>query len=390
MILRVFLASWCIFVSAASGLIAADLAPLDPNQPYRAQRDKPVKYRVKFQVVVTPPAKTRLLKIWLPLPQNDFGQQISDDSLTSSPLEIQPQVAAEPIFGNKFAHFVFHDPQGAQIICHQFTITVWELHWNLDSRKVIQVSQWPAAFDRYRGGERQAVVVNERFRRLAEQVVPQRGNPFQDMQTVMSWVNDHFHYNLTNASLTASAEHGLETHCGNCGDYHALCASLGRMMGYPTRITYGIQPFPKNSPSHCKLEVYLPPYGWVSFDVSETQKMIAAIQGDNRLGNNAKSRLVDAARRRLFAGFRDATYIVETRGTEFDLAPPIGRKLPVVRTAYIEADGVPLPEPDPGNPERREFAWMTVHQYLADQPVGYPFKDLRSLDSWVRPAGDPK
>ena len=178
--------------------------PLDPNQPYRAQRDKPVKYRVKFQVVVTPPAKTRLLKIWLPLPQNDFGQQISDDSLTSSPLEIQPQVAAEPIFGNKFAHFVFHDPQGAQIICHQFTITVWELHWNLDSRKVIQVSQWPAAFDRYRGGERQAVVVDERFRRLAEQVVPQRGNPFQDMQTVMSWVNDHYIF----SSIPTISGHG--------------------------------------------------------------------------------------------------------------------------------------------------------------------------------------
>ena len=29
-------------------------------------------------------------------------------------------------------------------------------------------------------------------------------------------------------------------------------------------MTYGINPFPKNSPSHCKLEAYLPPYGWVS------------------------------------------------------------------------------------------------------------------------------
>ena len=45
---------------------------------------------------------------------------------------------------------------------------------------------------------------------------------------------------------------------------------MGRALGYPTRMTYGINPFPKNSPSHCKMEAFLPPYGWVAFDVSDT------------------------------------------------------------------------------------------------------------------------
>ncbi len=40
-------------------------------------------------------------------------------------------------------------------------------------------------------------------------------------------------------------------------------ASGGPWLHYPTRVAYGINTFPKNSPSHCKLEVYLPPYGWV-------------------------------------------------------------------------------------------------------------------------------
>ena len=51
----------------------------------------------------------------------------------------------------------------------------------------------------------------------------------------------------------------------------------------------------------------------------------------------------------------------------------------MVHTLYAEADGVALPEPDPANPQKREFAWMTVHEYKPDRAVTYPFKDWRSL-----------
>jgi hypothetical protein len=51
----------------------------------------------------------------------------------------------------------------------------------------------------------------------------------------------------------------------------------------------------------------------------------------------------------------------------------------VVRTAYVEADGVVLPDPDPANPKLRTFAWMTAHQYTPDREVTYPFKDWQSL-----------
>ena len=34
-----------------------------------------------------------------------------------------------------------------------------------------------------------------------------------------------------------------------------------------------------------------------------------------------------------------------------------------MRTAYIEADGVALEDPDPANKNQRKFAWMTVHEY---------------------------
>jgi transglutaminase-like putative cysteine protease len=198
---------------------------------------------------------------------------------------------------------------------------------------------------------------------------------------VLGWVNGHLKYDHVNASLQASSAHAIETRAGHCSDYHGLCAAFGRALGYPTRVTYGINPFPKSSPSHCKLEVFLPPYGWVSFDVSETQKLQELIRRAPQLDAARRTALVAAAERRLLAGFRDNTWFLQTRGTDYELAPPAARRVAVVRTLYAEADGVPLPEPDPSNPKQREFSWMTAHSYRADRPVVYPFQDWQTLDS---------
>lgn len=365
-----------LLAAAAHG---GDEAALDADQPYRAERSNPVAYDVDFSVVVTAPFHTKLLRVWLPLPQSDVGQEVGETELSSFPIEVTPQIAAEPTFGNRFAYFEFDHPEGAQIIRHRFRVTVWELRWNLDPERVQPVAAWPSAFEPYLRSEQAAVVVDERFQTLAADIVPQRRGPARDLAATMQWVREHMRYDHAAASLQASSEHALETGAGHCSDYHGFCAALGRALGFPTRVTYGINPFPKNSPSHCKLEAYLPPYGWVSFDVSETQRLIAAID-ESELRSEEKARLTAAAVARLTSGFRDNTWFLQTRGTDYDLAPPAGRRASVVRTAYVEADGEPLPDPDPANAQQREFGWMTVHRYRPDREVAYPFRDWRTLE----------
>jgi hypothetical protein len=117
----------------------------------------------------------------------------------------------------------------------------------------------------------------------------------------------------------------------------------------------------------------------VSFDVSETQKLISDINKDAKLSAVQKKQLAQAANERLLSGFRDNTWYIQTRGTDYELVPPATNKVPVVRTIYAEADGVPLVDPDPANPNQRQFAWMTAHSYKPDKPVAYPFKDYSSL-----------
>lgn len=351
----------------------------DPTQPYTARLLNPVTYDVDFSVVVTPPYKTKVLRVWIPIPVSDAAQQVESSELAAFPVPAKPVISDEPVYGNRFAYFEFHSPQGGQIIRHRFRIRCAELRWNIDPQKVIAVKEWPTSFDRYRQTDSQAVVVDDRFRNLLTDIVPAPENPSKDLTSVMKWVHQNFEYDHHDASLRASSEHALEKHRGHCSDYHSFCASMGRAMGVPTRVTYGINTFPKNSPSHCKLEAYLAPYGWVSFDVSETQKLIADIRNHKDWTAEQREQFVQRAEARLTGGFRDNTWYLQTRGTDYDLAPPASRRVSVVRTAYIEADGVPLPEPDPADKTQTGFSWMTVHEYRSDRPVTYPFTDLTTL-----------
>jgi transglutaminase-like putative cysteine protease len=347
-------------------------AALEPDLPYQAKRSSPMTYEVDFRAIITAPYHTKRLRVWLPMPQSDAAQEVEEVSLGAFPQKVEPKVATESVFGNKFAYFEFDHPEGAQIVRHKFKVKVWELHWDIDPSKVVSVPRWPAGFDRYLKSD-QTVVVDKRFQTLVKEIVPERKNPAEDLGLVMDWLNANMKYDHSRASLQASSEHALTQKTGHCSDYHGLCAAFGRALGFPTRVTYGMNTFPKNSPSHCKLEAYLPPYGWVSFDVSETQKLVNDIK---KAGSDErkKEELVRAAVTRLRSGFRDNTWFLQTRGTDYELAPPASKRVPVVRTLYAEADGVPLPDPDPANPKKTEFAWMTAQEFAPDKPVTYPFK----------------
>lgn len=357
---------------------AADPAlKLDPAQPYTAARGDAVTYTVEFKAIVTAPMNTKVLRVWVPVPASDGGQAIDKMAFDTFPATVRPDLHKEAVFGNTFAYFEFANPQGAQVITQTFTAKVWELTWGVDPPKVQTVADWPVAFDPFRRSE-SLIKVDDGYKKLAGEIAGTAG-PGEKLYAVTDWVQQNLTYDHSNTSLVASSEHALTKKRGDCSDYHGLCSSLGRSLGVPTRVTYGLHLFPKNLPCHCKLEAYLPPYGWVSFDVSETQRLIKRIGDDKALSADEKARLTKAAGERLRRGFRDNTWLLMTRGTDYDLAPKASAKVPLVATIYAEADGKPLPTPDPADPNKREFGWMTAHKYTTDKPTVYPFREWANL-----------
>ncbi len=381
LLLALLLSSPCLLSAADESTDAAPPEPraeqLSPLLDYQAQLSEPVTHQVDFRVIVTPPAGCQVLRVWLPLPPSHVGQQVSDSKLSTFPEEVQPQIGTEPVYGNTFAYFEFHRPQGAQIIRHTFTVRLWEFHWDVDPARVQVLESWPESFVPYlqpQGMTRQA-----EFTSLLQELAPRRTSGAADLRRVLEWVDQNVTYDHAQASLRADANHAFDLRRGHCSDYHGLCATMGRALGYPTRVTYGLNLYPKNSPSHCKLEVFLPPYGWVSYDVSETQKLTALVAKDDSLSPREREALSQVARERLHRGFRENSWLLVTRGTDYDLEPKASRPVRVVRTIYAEADGEPLPDPDPANPQQREFGWMTAHGYVSDRPFVKPFEDVAAL-----------
>jgi transglutaminase-like putative cysteine protease len=356
-------------------------AAIDPSAPYQAELRNPVTHRVDLRAVITPPYGTKVLRVWVPIPPSDNVQSVKDESFETFPDVVKPTISEEPLFGNRFAYFELKEPKGAQMITHRFTITTHELYFHLDPEKVSPVKAWPASFAPFLRSESQAVVVSAAVKSLASEIVPAPAHELGDVARVIDWISSNMKYDHSSASLRASSEWALEKHAGHCSDYHGLCSAFSRAMGYPARVTYGMNTFAKNSPSHCKAEIFVPGYGWVSFDVSETQRLCEKIAADDSIDAARKKELIDRAKGRLFSGFRDNTWFLQTRGTDYDLAPRASRRVAVVRTIYAEADGQALPEPDPGDKTKREFAWMTLHSFEPDHPVAYAFTDLKALES---------
>ena len=360
-------------------LIAATLgADTNAAQPTTAKLTKPSTTAVEFRVVVTAPQNTKKLAVWVPVPPSDETQTVKSAGFTTFPLDVKAKLHTEDLFGNTFAYFEFDNPQGAQIISHNFTCTTHELNWTVDPAKVETVDNWPKAFDKYRRGE-QLIKVDESYVKLAEEIAGQKKNIGERVNAINDWVQQNLTYDHSNTSLIASSDHALNRKRGDCSDYHGLCSSLGRSLGVPTRVTYGLHLFPKNLPVHCKLEAYLPPYGWVSFDVSETQRLVKRIADDKALSAEERTAMAKAATARLRAGFRDNTWLLVTKGTDYELAPKASARVPLVSTIYAEADGKPLPQPDPADTTKREFSWMTSHRYTSDKPQPYPFREYGEL-----------
>ena len=104
-------------------------------------------------MTVTAPQNTKKLRVWIPVPQTDKGQEVKPGTFATFPADVKPAINTEEVFGNTFAYFEFDSPQGAQIIAHSFKATVWEQRWDVDPTKVVRVEKWPAAFDVFRRSE---------------------------------------------------------------------------------------------------------------------------------------------------------------------------------------------------------------------------------------------
>ncbi len=356
----IFVGVWAV----AIGVLGA-VPQLGLVQP--AERLHPVTYEIAAQLVFTPPIGTKVAHVWLVKPPDDAGQEVLAFETDPKPTLEAP----DPLYGNHLLYFRLDNPDGAQVIAYRLKIRVWELRWNLQSERIGSLTE--VRMPEWLRNESRIVTDDPRIRRLAQEVIGNTSNTFERVRRILQFVIDTLSYSHAECSLQASALHALTKKVGHCSDYHGFATALLRSIGIPARVTYGINPFKRRSPSHCKLEVFLPPYGWVPFDLSETDKVLEQL-AKSELPAEVKAQRREAILRWLFGGFRDNTWYRVSIGTDYPVVPPVAPNPPVIRTAYIVCDDKVLPDPDPANPNRMEFAWQLIWDCKSDQPVQSPWR----------------
>ena len=73
------------------------------KSPLAPAKTSVAKFNVDFRVAIMAPAKTRKLRVWVPLPPSTATQVVTESEFRTFPREHQPQLTREPTFGNASA-----------------------------------------------------------------------------------------------------------------------------------------------------------------------------------------------------------------------------------------------------------------------------------------------
>ncbi|MHC4277846.1 MAG: transglutaminase-like domain-containing protein [Planctomycetota bacterium] len=147
---------------------------------------------------------------------------------------------------------------------------------------------------------------------------------------------------------------------GKCADISSVFVALARSVGVPSREIYGTR-IAKNGDItgayHCRVEFYLPGYGWVPVDPSDVLKFHLHNEGGL---DNPDAMVI----RNYLFGAQTETYVDFYSGKDITLNPPQhGGPLNYFMYPYAEVNGQPLDFVTPGHPVLQEgLEYMVTFQ----------------------------
>jgi len=314
-------------------------------------------FRLSCQATVpAPPAGTKVLEVWLPVPHDDKNQDVRELKLeVPVPYKIETDQ-----YGNRLLHLrvaagkAFKEGQtfnlnnlGSQLakvpnaplgpLSFQLTALVTRReHLNLratDDHAPAETEAQDPNQTRWLQPDR-LVPLDFKIRALAQEVVDQTHatTPLAKARAIYEHVVSTMKYDKTGEGWgRGDIYYACDARRGNCTDFHAVFIGYCRAQGIPARFSIGL-PLPAARTAsntveikgyHCWAEFYTPQTGWVPIDASEAAK--------------------DPSKRGYFFGAHDENRVEFTRGRDLTLVPKqAGPPLNYFVYPYAEADGQPL------------------------------------------------
>jgi transglutaminase-like putative cysteine protease len=261
------------------------------------------------------PEKSRVLDLWLPLPQTDRNQTVHRVTIDApNPVSI----GREARFGNQCLHVRVETPRASVTVTLAIEATRRENSGDdeplSDDERAEYLKPEPL------------VLLDGPIRALALEATRGLDTDTEKARAVYERVVGLMKYDKSGKGWgRGDALFACDAKRGNCTDFHALVIGMARSVGIPARFAIGL-PLPDARGTgeipgyHCWAELYVRGRGWVPVDASEAAK--------------------DPTRRGYFFGHHDEDRLEFSRGRHLTLAPAQhGSPLNFFVYPYAEVDG---------------------------------------------------
>ena len=288
-----------------------------------------------YQVHVPADTVAKSSRLWIPLPQNDAFQSVSNLKIESA---VPHSEGRDPEYQNPFAVFT---PSAAQVasgydVTLLFNATRREHAVNIHAPAMQNASAaLPAPvlandplMKRYLEPDK-LVPLNDTIAELSRQQTAGITDPLQKARHIYDYVVATMRYDKSGEGWgRGDAIWACTAKRGNCTDFHSLFIGMMRSAGIPARFEIGF-PLPEGKTEgdipgyHCWAEFYISGIGWIPVDASEAWK--------------------NPAKRDYFFGAHDDNRVFFTYGRDLVLSPEQkGPALNYFIYPYAESDGQPV------------------------------------------------
>ena len=269
--------------------------------------------------------------LWIPVPQSDAHQNISNLKIVS---EVKHKMGRDALYGDTFALF---SPTAAQTaagyrVALSFDVTRHEYSVNVNAPALQNASARIPANDkllhRYLEPDK-LVPLNATIAELAKEHTQGAETPLEKARSIYTYVASTMRYDKSGQGWgRGDAMWACDSKRGNCTDFHSVLIGMLRSSGIPARFEIGF-PLPEDKSGgdipgyHCWAEFYLNGAGWIPVDASEASK--------------------NPAKRKYFFGTVDVNRVMFTYGRDIRLsAEQKGDALNYFIYPYAEENGKPV------------------------------------------------
>jgi transglutaminase-like putative cysteine protease len=273
-------------------------------------------------------ADSKNSKIWIPLPQSDSYQTISDLKI-QSPFPYSTHRDAE--YGNEYVYLEAPASQraGSGEVRIMFQATRREHRVPLQKDSAVGDKRTEAGdLQRFLQPDRRVPLAGT-IAELSAQQTRGMQEPLTKARAIYDYVIATMRYDKSGTGWgNGDALWACTAKRGNCTDFHSLLIGMMRAAGIPARFEIGF-PLPTDQHAgtiagyHCWAQFYVEPYGWIPVDASEAWK--------------------HPEKKNYFFGAHDDDRVQFTVGRDIRLSPPQqGEPLNYFIYPYAEVDGKPL------------------------------------------------